>query len=262
MANKLYTNKKWLTTQYCKLKIPTADIAKSCDSNANIIRYWCRKFNLKRYRLRKGRYYDVNEDYFSKINNTEKAYWLGFIAADGCVGDKKGQKMLSIELAFKDKSHLEKLKKNIGYSGPVHDKIRTVKGELRYSCYLTICCERIVDDLFKLGIVPRKSSILKRPNIKEEFFRHWIRGYFDGDGSVSVCNGKNIIGQFFGTKDVIEFICENRPGRGSPCKKKDSKGWYCSWGGNLISKKIYDYMYKRSKVCLERKKKVFLSLSK
>lgn len=58
------------------------------------------------------RKYSVNENYFQDINSCEKAYWLGFIAADGCVthtgGREGGSKVLVFNLNERDKGHLEK----------------------------------------------------------------------------------------------------------------------------------------------------------
>lgn len=53
--------------------------------------------------LSRSRYkYSFNASYFNTIDTPEKAYWLGFIAADGCIIDttseKGSQKRLKIEL--------------------------------------------------------------------------------------------------------------------------------------------------------------------
>ncbi|NIQ14736.1 MAG: hypothetical protein GTO02_10155, partial [Candidatus Dadabacteria bacterium] len=58
--------------------------------------------------------YKCNGDFFNDINSECKAYWLGFIAADGCVRiDKKGRKYLRIDLSRKDESHLNLFLKDI-----------------------------------------------------------------------------------------------------------------------------------------------------
>ena len=49
---------------------------------------------------------EYNRHIFDEINSPEKAYWLGFIVADGYLNDDKN--MLRIKLGNKDKSHLEK----------------------------------------------------------------------------------------------------------------------------------------------------------
>jgi hypothetical protein len=58
--------------------------------------------------------------FFDKINTEEKAYWLGFIAADGCVTDKG---CLQILLSRKDRDHLELFKKHINGEHPVRDGV-------------------------------------------------------------------------------------------------------------------------------------------
>ena len=110
-----------------------------------------------------------------------------------------------------------------------------------------------------MGIVPRKSNILKRPNIDKKYYSHWIRGLFDGDGSISLLKRGHLAGEFFGTKDVMEFIVENIPGTNTVSSKKNCEfGYYHSFGGDGTCQKIYDYMYKDSQVCLDRKKEKFL----
>lgn len=49
--------------------------------------------------------YVYNKDYFEKINTSEKAYWLGFLYADGCITRfYKGEvlKSMSLEITLKD----------------------------------------------------------------------------------------------------------------------------------------------------------------
>lgn len=63
------------------------------------------------------RHYDIDENFFEEINTEEKAYWLGFILADGCL--KKNSNQLSINLSIKDFNHLEKFKKNLKSDKPI-----------------------------------------------------------------------------------------------------------------------------------------------
>ncbi len=269
MKNRIYRNKKWLTKKYCEERLSVYTIAELCEVNIVTIYDWIERYGLKRQkpfnRRAKGSYY-LNERYFEKINTSNKAYWLGFIAADGCVGTGKGNMVLSIELSRKDRKHLEKLKEEVKYEGPIYDRKITIKNykikKYNYPTYylsnLQICNYKMVEDLAKHGIMKNKTKILKRPNIDEKYYRHWIRGLFDGDGSIYMRKGKVLCGNFFGTKDVMEFVVENIPGTNTISKEKSCFGWRHSFGGNGTSKKIYDYMYKYSRVCLDRKKEIFL----
>ena len=120
----------------------------------------------------------------------------------------------------------------------------------------------MVFDLVKWGITSNKTYTLDRPNIDPKLYRHWIRGIFDGDGSISFVNNRTLYGEFFGTKKVIEFIVENIPGTMTVSKKRNSNGYYHSFGGNKISMEIYNYLYKNCEICLMRKKNKFLLTQK
>lgn len=117
----------------------------------------------------------------------------------------------------------------------------------------------MVQHLIQHGIVENKSYLLDKPIISERLCSHWIRGYFDGDGSISLCQDGYVRGEFFGTYNVIKFIVSNIPSTKTVSNKKNTKHYYHSF---FVSKKnnyIYNYLYKNSKTHLERKRIIFLS---
>lgn len=115
---------------------------------------------------------NVNHSFFSEVDAL-RAYWIGFIAADGYV--YKG-KNLKVELAEKDKAHLEALR-DLLTDSPLY--CRAAKKTLG----LYIASPQIVGDLLKYGIHQAKSATLRLPlDIPEEFFFDWLRGYYDGNG--------------------------------------------------------------------------------
>ena len=259
MKNRLYRNKEWLEKKYCVEKLSVVEIAEECGSSKQPIYRWIYYFNLTRdYVLprRSKSKYSLNERYFQNIDTGNKAYWLGFIAADGCVSNKKGKRLLYIELSEKDRCHLDAFKKEIEFEGPIYEM--KARGRSKPSCKIQVSSSRMALDLVELGIVPNKTHTLKAPNIDPKLYHHWIRGFFDGDGSVALCKDGNLRGEFFGTKEVIEFIVKYIPGTNTVSKKAKSEGYYHSFGGNGISSKIYDYLYKDSEICLRRKKNKFL----
>ena len=247
--DKSYQDKNWLIEQYCVNRRYIKEIAKECGTSRSSIIYWVIKYNLKRRRLTS---YDVNESYFETIDTSEKAYWLGFIAADGCVMNNVGNRLLTITLANKDKDHLELFKKCIQSNHLIHDR--------KYGgCQLDITREKMVRDLIKHGIVPRKSLVLKPPKLLNRFISHWIRGYFDGDGSISNCANGNTCGQFFGTKEVIEFVAYNIPANTQARRVKSVKsGCACRFGGPHSTKRMKEYLYNGANgLYLERKYQKF-----
>lgn len=133
-----------------------------------------------------NRTYYLNEDYFENIDSDEKAYWVGFIASDGClyVSKDSRQDMLSISLAIKDKGHLEKFRRSLETNKPITEGLHGKNKNFKHVT-LQISSNKISKDLQKIGITPRKTYDVQWPKIPEEFFPSYVRGYFDGDGCIS-----------------------------------------------------------------------------
>lgn len=126
----------------------------------------------------------LNQDIFDKIDTEEKAYWLGFIYADGSISHN----VFELQLSNKDINHLNKFKKFLNWSNEIKlkDSTNSVRISFRNK-YFT-------NQLKNLGVVERKSLVLTFPNEKQvpkKLIRHFIRGYFDGDGCIHF--RKNVI---------------------------------------------------------------------
>ena len=115
-----------------------------------------------------------NKRAFSEVTR-ESAYWIGFLAADGCV-DEKGR--VRVGLQRSDVSHLYKLAKFVGSTHKVQERDNR--------CDLEFSCAEMVADLSKYGIVPRKSIEFHPGPVKlySEFLPEFFRGWFDGDGTI------------------------------------------------------------------------------
>ena len=144
-----------------------------------------------------ARKYFIDENYFETIDNEEKAYWLGFLAADGTIRlrhggaeKKKRGSSIVLKLADKDKHHVDRFQKIFGIESRMthhRDYTTTRSGKESYSdnCRVSINSNKLVEDIIDKGVTPRKSFTLGRPNIKDEYHNHFIRGYFDGNGHIS-----------------------------------------------------------------------------
>jgi hypothetical protein len=197
-----------------------------------------------------------NENFFTKIDNEEKAYWLGFLYADGCVHDKpNGQKLIT--LVVKDKEVVEKFIKALNGNFEVK-QYKDV-----YGVYLT--SKIMFNDLCKLGCVPRKSLILKFPMINSKHISHFIRGYFDGDGSVftykrkgKIKNSESIGVGICGTEELLNTLVQYAP-INVPKKDKRKLGniWYSSTSGPNKALAFYNYLYNDATIWLDRKKNKF-----
>lgn len=123
----------------------------------------------------------LNKDFFSNIDSDLKAYFLGFIAADGCILEKNNDRhMLSIGIHLKDIELLEKLKEVLGSTHTIGFKKST------NSVFLNLSEPRILEDLLTFGIHPRKSLSLENliPKVPKPLQYAYVCGLMDGDGSI------------------------------------------------------------------------------
>lgn len=151
--------------------------------------------------------YKYNKQFFNKIDTEEKAYWAGFIAADGNI--RKDFLKMRIELNIQDYCHLENLKNLLKEKILLKKSIRPKN----HSCYIDVNCKEFCLALNNLDITPKKSLTLKIEFdlIPKELRSHFIRGYFDGDGSINKYSreGKNYNEweiSFISSKDFLNQI--------------------------------------------------------
>ena len=136
------------------------------------------------------REYDLNVQYFDKIDTPNKAYILGLLYADGCNSRKKSQIDLSLQEC--DKHILEDICREIETDKPLsflpyHEKNERHKNQYK----LSITNKHISDVLETLGVVNAKSLILEFPEwLDQSLYSHFIRGYFDGDGCLYLGGNK------------------------------------------------------------------------
>lgn len=127
------------------------------------------------------RRYRCNHNFFATIDNEEKAYWLGFIAADGYVRPSQtGSPELLVRLQARDAPHLERLRSAIDSEHPV----TTYMLEGHQYGRFAVRSPQLAADLAKHGVVPGKTWTLGWPDyLDDELRSHYLRGFFDGDGS-------------------------------------------------------------------------------
>lgn len=116
----------------------------------------------------------INNDYFANWS-ANMSYSLGFIAADGCVRPHKG---FEVKITSIDYDLLQFFKQEFKTERDIkrRPEIRT------YDLY--VYSKKMISDLYKMGIVHRKTYSLEFPEVPEEFFWDFLRGYVDGDGHI------------------------------------------------------------------------------
>lgn len=196
----------------------------------------------------------VNHSFFSEIDSEEKAYWLGFIVADGCLSGTK----LIINLRIEDFEHLELLKKNLESSHKV------ALSEKRKICRIQIRSPKISSDLRRLGVCERKTGSEKTPNIRADLLKHFYRGLFDGDGCICITRSvrrKPIgsVGLVSASEEVLEEFsrwAHESAGFSKKTLVKKIKNKNCSmlcFGGSVRAATVAHALYGGSTVFLRRK---------
>ena len=140
--------------------------------------------------MRQGiRKHFFNENYFETIDTEEKAYWLGFIAADGCVmkTSRYNSYRLQIALSYIDSLHLKKFLNCVNAKDikiTFHEPSGfSANNKKNMTARIILNSLKLCNDLSKYNIHVKKSYDIKLPNISDEMMRHYLRGFFDGDAS-------------------------------------------------------------------------------
>ena len=194
------------------------------------------------------------EHYFDEINTPDKAYWLGIMYADGNVSQFNNE----ISLRLKDEEHIYKFKEALGATN--HKVIEHIdkRFESLPKIYIFAIKDRqLKNSLIKWGCTPKKSLTIKDlPNIPRKLTSHFLRGYFDGDGSLHWLKGtKNFRISFVGTKDFLEELKKELGATVSIQQHKGNQSCYLQIAGRQQVPRILNYLYKDSKesIRLDRK---------
>ena len=244
--------------------------------NFGVSQYMVEK-TLKKYGIKKrtyaeakqtGRKFPCNDNFF-KVQNSNMAYILGLLAADGSVSKKEN--LIAIQLKAVDKEILEKINEKTQNTRPLEFYTRKETGHEISS--FRVWSAEWKKDLAHYGITPNKTFTLQPPDfLLPEYRIDYIRGYFDGDGSIYQLKTQNRV--FFeitgASKVMIDWIrnelvnhyhifinkelIEHRPNGTVIYKIKI--------GSVEELNKLYTLLYKDKELFLTRKKEKFYSLLK
>ena len=193
------------------------------------------------------RKYFIKDDFFKSLDSELSSYWLGYLMADGYVSENKNE----IILTSKDKITIENFQKDLNTNYPI-----TIKQSKYYS--IVIISKLIKKDLIRIGCTPRKTFTLQFPCVPMKVINHFIRGYFDGDGSIWYDSQVNSLrSEFLGTYNFLLEI-KNQINLNSKANILPKGNIYrYSVSGNNLNTTLKQYLYKDATRYLERKKERF-----
>lgn len=274
----LYVDERLLESEICdKLDVSSYMIRKALENNDIEKRSKQESEEIKRSRetYKDSRKYNLNEEYFDTWSNNT-AYILGLIASDGAIlKSKKSYSRWKIGLKDEDSNRrlLEDIMKEIEYNGVIYNSVSNLNGVNHKVVTLSINSLKMVKKLFEHGITNRKSFHTEMPKtIPLEFEMSFIRGYFDGDGSIEITYPTNkhkirtktpqlrmrIVS---GCREILEEFSKtiNKHDKEIPVKKvhQRKENLYELEYSTFHSIKIYYMMYKEDSLSLGRKRVKF-----
>lgn len=159
---------------------------------------------------------NINKDYFKQWS-VNMAYIFGLWCADGNISKSSGGYYFSIKLKNDDRYLLENILNEMKSSHKIYD-------DNDNSSKICFSCKEIYYDIIKLGGVENKSLIMKFPKIPKKYISDFIRGYFDGDGSINTRNTGYLIGTYEFCSKLKEILNSNGISESSIKQKHPERG--------------------------------------
>jgi len=186
---------------------------------------------------------NINSNIFNIIDTEEKAYWLGFLYADGYISDNNN---LELSLKLSDEEHIKKFKSFLSFEGKIYKDSFRVR--------LCVKDKDICSDLIRLGCTPRKSLTLVFPNhINEDLLPYFIRGYFEGDGYISKVSPIRM--SLLGTESFLDSLI-NKLKITTKVRACKSKAFYIEIFGDN-ARILANTIYKNASIFLDRKYQIY-----
>ena len=201
-----------------------------------------------------------DEYFFERIDTQEKAYWLGFLYADGY---NSGNGIV-LSLQKSDINIIKRFKKDIRSSSKIYfiekEQMSIKSMNVQGMACLAVSSKKISKDLDKLGCVKAKSLILKFPTeeqVPNHLISHFIRGYFDGDGCCCVSKHNGLFLSFSSSKDFCSelkrFLKNTIDINTYKTYKKGNNAASLYISGFNQIKKFYNFLYSDANFYMKRK---------
>lgn len=202
--------------------------------------------------LQNARKHSLNQSFFKKIDTERKAYWLGFLYADGSIHND------GVALNLTDKESIETFIDDLDGSHPIYKKKKRKKSH-RQQYEVAISSRIMVADLRRHGCHERKSHTIVPPTtVPQRLLNHFIRGLWDGDGGF--CGQRSSV---CGTLSLLKWVENYLRSQGMPEAKvlPHSTIHRLHYSGRVNLFRLRCILYKKATVFLSRKKeKLFAEL--
>jgi intein-encoded DNA endonuclease-like protein len=232
------------------------EIAKNINSSRAIIERILKQADVK-IRTRKD-YCKFNKHYLDSLDSEEKAYFLGFMFADGY--NQQDARQARLVLQSRDIKILDRFSELLKHKNK--PKINSVG---QYG--LSFCSQHFSNRLASLGCIQNKSLKLRFPDLEPDLIRHFVRGYFDGDGCLyHNLKSNQIMIAIISTESFcisLQEIClkflDIKPQKLANHPNNPITKIFRITGKHKISK-FLTWIYDKSSICLDRKFNKYLTL--
>lgn len=197
------------------------------------------------------------------------SYVLGYFVADGCIhiDKKRKNKSFIFNITSVNLRHLYKIRKILGSNHKISKKFGSNIYKTGYQ--IQIRNSVLAKDLINIGVFPRKTYNLKPIKVPKKYFSSFVRGFFDGDGTVYIYKVNRVWQLKSGfvcsslpfLKNLNKHLCDSLD---IPVKaihkyfaKNTTQNLYSLCFYINDSERLSEFMYKNAKIYLERKKRVF-----
>lgn len=244
-------NNQNLYDDLLKDELNYTELALKYEISRPTVRAFAKRTGLHKGNTKRLKKHSLNINYFDTIDTPNKAYVLGFIYADGC-NTRNG---LHIGIQEEDKEVLEFIKSELNISNALR-YIKPANVNWKPKWELSIKSIDFSKALTNVGCPPAKSLILSFPDfISDDLMPHFIRGYFDGDGCISICKKGYFKVSFVSASalfiDSLREYLYNKTGHLLPVYKKNYYSLLSSKQSTV--KDIINLMYTNSTFSMQRK---------
>lgn len=244
-----------------EIGISCTDIGRQLNMSHTTVLKYVRQHGIEVRPANSKRKVEIDDHFFDVIDTEEKAYWLGFITADGNVSGNR----IGIGLQARDKEHLLKWLKTIGAHWG-YCLVESMRGK-SHQFSVKINSPQMVSALSVLGVFENKSHNVHPATVRCDLQRHYWRGVFDGDGFIrkqlnrsgkrySFCAG--LAGNAHIITAFAEFMRERTPHKMSIHKDTRSiTSCTTEFGGVSMMQRSMPVLYANANVFLDRKKAIY-----